>query len=95
MKGATLETSSGVPFNGFKCVHLSPGNDVSKTRWRPTVVSSRQATLVAPSARAQLAHRMHRGALSALEVFPGLKRATNFLARRPGTERLLEALPNH
>ncbi len=81
--------------NGLNSVHLSPGNDVSKTRWRPTVVSTRQATLVAPSARAHLAHRMHRGALSALDVFPRLKRATNFLTRRPATERLLQALPDH
>jgi len=56
------------------------------------VVSTRQATLFAPSARAQLAHRMHRGALSALETFPGLKRASNFLTRRPTVP--LDALPN-
>lgn len=68
--------------NGLKRVHLSPGNDVSKTRWRPNVVASRHATLVAPSARAQLTHRMYLGALNAIETVPGLRRATSFLTRR-------------
>lgn len=80
--------------SGLERVHLSPGNDLSKTRWRPTVISTRQATLVAPSARAHLAHRVHRGALSALATFPGLRRATRFLSRRPGTTVPVEVVPN-
>lgn len=66
---------------GFARVHLSPGNDVSKTRWRPTLTATRQATLVAPSTRAQLTHRMYRGALNAIDTVPALKRATSFLTR--------------
>jgi CelD/BcsL family acetyltransferase involved in cellulose biosynthesis len=66
---------------GFERVHLSPGNDVSKTRWRPTLSATRQATLVAPSARAQLTHRMYKGALNAIDTVPVLKRATSFLTR--------------
>jgi CelD/BcsL family acetyltransferase involved in cellulose biosynthesis len=79
--------------SGLSRVHLSAGNDVSKTRWRPTVTTTRHATLIAPSARAHLTHRMYRGALNAIETVPGLKRATSFLTRRPGTIVPLQA--NH
>jgi CelD/BcsL family acetyltransferase involved in cellulose biosynthesis len=79
--------------NRLPRVHLSAGNDVSKTRWRPTVATTRHATLIAPSARAHLTHRMYRGALNAIETVPGLKRATSFLTRRPGAIVPLQA--NH
>jgi CelD/BcsL family acetyltransferase involved in cellulose biosynthesis len=81
--------------NGLERVHLSAGNDVSKTRWRPTVTLTRQAMLVAPSARAHLTHRMYRGALNAIQTVPGLKRATSFLTRRPGSTVSLHAASSH
>jgi CelD/BcsL family acetyltransferase involved in cellulose biosynthesis len=71
--------------NGFERVSLSTGNDVSKARWNPVAVTTRQALLIAPSSRAKLSHLMYRGALSAIETVPALRRATSFLARRSET----------
>ena len=71
--------------NGVQRVSLSTGDDLSKARWNPAVTRTRQALLVAPSSRAKLTYRMYRGALSAIETMPTLKRATSFLMRRSVT----------
>lgn len=48
---------------GLSTVNLSPGLDVSKTRWRPNEVVYRQGVQVAPTRRAVLAYRSYHKAL--------------------------------
>jgi CelD/BcsL family acetyltransferase involved in cellulose biosynthesis len=74
---------------GLKTVNLSTGNDVSKLRWNPVEVVTRQAFLVSPSKRAVLAHYAYRHAVHAIDRVPAVRRAMNFLARRddPGFTR--------
>ncbi|MFT3907341.1 MAG: GNAT family N-acetyltransferase [Steroidobacteraceae bacterium] len=43
---------------GLKTVNLSPGNDVSKTRWSPDEVRYRRAVLPTPSLRGPILHRI-------------------------------------
>ena len=69
--------------SGFKTVNLSTGSDISKTRWNPLEVTTRQALLVSPSRRAEVAHHVYQQALSAIDTVPALRRAMGFLARRP------------
>ncbi len=47
--------------NKFALVNLSPGNDVSKTRWGPTEVMLREAVLPAPSLMGPLVYRAYVG----------------------------------
>jgi CelD/BcsL family acetyltransferase involved in cellulose biosynthesis len=58
---------------GLKQVNLSPGTDVSKTRWGPTEVRFRQALVVAPAMRSRAARALDGWARS---------RAQTKLARR-------------
>ncbi len=44
----------------LRVVNLSPGNDVSKTRWSPTEVSFREALWVSPTTRARYAYKAYR-----------------------------------
>ncbi len=67
---------------GIKRVHLSTGSDVSKTRWDPVTVVVRNALLISPSKRAEVANHIYRGAISAIEKSPALQHAVKFLARR-------------
>jgi CelD/BcsL family acetyltransferase involved in cellulose biosynthesis len=67
---------------GLKTVNLSTGNDVSKARWNPVEVATRQALLVSPSRRAELARGVYRHAVGAIEDVPALRFAMKFLARR-------------
>jgi CelD/BcsL family acetyltransferase involved in cellulose biosynthesis len=46
--------------SGLRTVNLSTGNDVSKTRWRPTEISYREAVQISPSLSAQAAHALYR-----------------------------------
>jgi CelD/BcsL family acetyltransferase involved in cellulose biosynthesis len=43
---------------GLKSVNLSPGNDVSKTRWSPTEIKYQKAVLPSPSLRGLVFHRI-------------------------------------
>jgi CelD/BcsL family acetyltransferase involved in cellulose biosynthesis len=43
---------------GFRSVNLSPGNDVSKTRWSPTEIRYQRAVLLSPSLRGQVFGRI-------------------------------------
>jgi CelD/BcsL family acetyltransferase involved in cellulose biosynthesis len=67
---------------GMKAVNLSTGNDVSKARWNPVEVAMRQALLVSPSRRGELARDVYRHAVGAIEDLPALRFAVKFLARR-------------
>jgi hypothetical protein len=44
----------------FRVVNLSPGNDVSKTRWRPEEVSIHRTTWLSPTSSGQLVFRAFR-----------------------------------
>jgi hypothetical protein len=68
--------------HGMKTVNLSTGNDISKTRWNPVEVVTREALIVSPSRRAELARDVYRHALSAVHDVPALRMAARFLARR-------------
>ncbi|HUN93852.1 MAG TPA: GNAT family N-acetyltransferase [Burkholderiaceae bacterium] len=46
--------------NGLDTVNLSPGNDVSKTRWSPTEITFRQTMLPSPSLRGRILYRVVR-----------------------------------
>lgn len=76
--------------HGMKTVNLSTGNDVSKTRWNPVEIVTRQALLVSPCMRAELARDVYRHARGAIEDVPALRAAMRFLARRsaPPAQRL-------
>ena len=50
---------------GLQTVNLSVGNDVSKTRWRPTAVSYCEAIQISPSFGAHAAHAVYRSAKKA------------------------------
>jgi len=67
---------------GMESVNLSTGNDVSKARWNPVELVTRQALLVSPSRRAELARDVYRHAIDAIEETPSLRFAMKFLARR-------------
>jgi CelD/BcsL family acetyltransferase involved in cellulose biosynthesis len=67
---------------GLKSVNLSTGNDVSKARWRPVELVTRQALVISPCKRAEIAHHVYKHALSAIDSVPALRRAAGFLARR-------------
>jgi CelD/BcsL family acetyltransferase involved in cellulose biosynthesis len=67
---------------GMKVVNLSTGNDISKTRWNPVEIISRQALILSPSKRAGVARGIYRHAVSAIEEVPAFRQATKFLARR-------------
>jgi CelD/BcsL family acetyltransferase involved in cellulose biosynthesis len=67
---------------GMKSVNLSTGNDVSKARWRPVELVTRQALVISPRKRAEIAHQVYKHALSAIGNVPALRRAVSFLARR-------------
>jgi CelD/BcsL family acetyltransferase involved in cellulose biosynthesis len=43
--------------SGYKVVNLSPGTDVSKTRWRPQEANFSSVTWIAPSIRGPVAHQ--------------------------------------
>ncbi|MEP7051006.1 MAG: GNAT family N-acetyltransferase [Pseudomonadota bacterium] len=68
--------------HGMKTVNLSTGNDVSKTRWNPVEIVTRQALLVSPCKRAELARDVYRHAVGAVQEVPALRLAMRFLARR-------------
>ena len=68
--------------HGMKTVNLSTGNDVSKTRWNPEEVVTRQALVVSPNRRAELASDVYRHAVGAVRDVPALRLALRFLARR-------------
>lgn len=67
---------------GLKTVNLSTGNDVSKVRWNPVEVLTRQALLVSPSRRGELARDVYRHTVDAIEDVPALRFAMKFLTRR-------------
>jgi CelD/BcsL family acetyltransferase involved in cellulose biosynthesis len=67
---------------GFVTVNLSTGNDVSKTRWSPTEVVFRQASITSPSRRGELTHEVYRRARKAVEHAHLGAVAARFLARR-------------
>jgi CelD/BcsL family acetyltransferase involved in cellulose biosynthesis len=67
---------------GLKTVNLSTGNDVSKARWNPVEIMTRDALLLSPSKRAGLARGVYRHAVGAMGDVPALRRAMKFLARR-------------
>ena len=54
--------------DGIRVVNLSTGNDLSKTRWGPTEVTTLDVTLCAPRVRSRLAHWAYRG--SRKRAFP-------------------------
>jgi CelD/BcsL family acetyltransferase involved in cellulose biosynthesis len=68
--------------HGFATVNLSTGNDVSKTRWSPSEVIFRQASIVSPSRRGELTHEAYQLARRAVETAPLKNVAARFLARR-------------
>jgi CelD/BcsL family acetyltransferase involved in cellulose biosynthesis len=45
---------------GLRCVNLSAGTDVSKTRWSPEVITTCDGTLVSPALRGRVAWRLWR-----------------------------------
>lgn len=45
--------------NGLSTVNLSPGRDVSKTRWRPHELDLKSAVTVSPNYRGNLTHRAY------------------------------------
>jgi CelD/BcsL family acetyltransferase involved in cellulose biosynthesis len=49
---------------GYRTVNLSPGTDVSKTRWGPREIQIARATQVCPSARSRLAWNLYSRARS-------------------------------
>ena len=69
--------------NNFATVNLSPGNDVSKTRWGPTEVMLREAVIPSPSARGPLIYRAYVG-LNNIRHDPnsGFSRVISFATRR-------------
>jgi len=69
---------------GMESVNLSTGNDISKSRWNPVERVTRQALLISPSKRAELARDVYRHAIGAIEEVPPLRVAMRFLARRSG-----------
>jgi CelD/BcsL family acetyltransferase involved in cellulose biosynthesis len=48
----------------FSVLNLSTGEDRSKTRWRPSSVTSRSGTLISPAWRGQVAHWVYEDLLS-------------------------------
>jgi CelD/BcsL family acetyltransferase involved in cellulose biosynthesis len=67
----------------FATVNLSTGSDVSKTRWSPSEVVFRQASIVSPSRRGELTHEVYQRARKAVsESAPLRSVAARFLARR-------------
>jgi hypothetical protein len=77
--------------HGMKSVNLSTGNDVSKTRWNPVEVVTRQALLVSPCWRAELARDVYRHAVGAVQELPALRLAMRFLTRRSTTQPRIRA----
>jgi CelD/BcsL family acetyltransferase involved in cellulose biosynthesis len=67
---------------GMKVVNLSTGKDISKARWNPVEIVSRQALVLSPSKRAGVARGIYRHAVSAIEEVPAFRQAAKFLARR-------------
>ncbi len=58
MTTTVAETIKWAIQNGFKVVNLSPGTDVSKTRWGALPVKTRNGVLVSPTQRSKLTFRM-------------------------------------
>jgi len=55
--------------SGLRTINLSTGNDISKTRWRPTEISYREAIQISPSIRAHAAHALYQSVRAAAGVF--------------------------
>ena len=64
--------------SNVKLVNLSPGRDVSKTRWDPCELTFREACLPSPSARGVA---MHRAYLLLREHEPRIRRLLWFAQR--------------
>ena len=54
--------------SGIRTINMSTGNDVSKTRWRPTEISYREAIQISPSIRAHAAHALYQSVRTAAGV---------------------------
>lgn len=67
---------------GLRFVNLSMGNDVSKTRWRPTEVRYGDALQVSPDRRARFWFRLYRGTRRALHLPAVARLASRYLWRR-------------
>jgi CelD/BcsL family acetyltransferase involved in cellulose biosynthesis len=62
MTTTVVETIKYAIASGLTQVNLSPGTDVSKTRWAPRMIQYPQATQVSPSLISQMAWEMYRRA---------------------------------
>jgi CelD/BcsL family acetyltransferase involved in cellulose biosynthesis len=62
MTTTVVETIKYAIANGITQVNLSPGNDVSKTRWAPREILYPQAAQVHPSMISQIAWSVYRRA---------------------------------
>jgi CelD/BcsL family acetyltransferase involved in cellulose biosynthesis len=83
MTTAVAEAIQWATLQRFATVNLSTGNDVSKTRWNPTEIVFRQASIVSPSRRGELTHEVYRRARKAVADSAPLRNvAARFLARR-------------
>jgi CelD/BcsL family acetyltransferase involved in cellulose biosynthesis len=79
MTTTVVETIKYAIASGLTEANLSPGTDVSKTRWAPRTIQYRQATQVSPSLVSQMAWEMYRRA-----------RANNRQAPLLGLSRLIQ-----
>lgn len=68
---------------GFTHVHLSPGNDVSKTRWRPTETLLAELSMASPSPRGRMVHNLFQGIKRAGYSTPWVGVPLRLLRRRP------------
>jgi CelD/BcsL family acetyltransferase involved in cellulose biosynthesis len=81
MTTTVAETMRYAIQNGFRSVHLSTGTDVSKTRWRPELVTYRDAILVSPSLRGRAAFRWAAAVRSHPARAPALRLFRRLLGR--------------
>ena len=93
MTTAVAESIKWAIAAGVRTVNMSTGNDVSKTRWRPTEISYREAIQISPSIRAHAAHALYQSARTAAGVLDsGLSGNGQKAAKWRGGKRLSVAL---
>ncbi len=73
MTTATAEAIKYAIGQGYSHVNLSPGTDVSKTRWAPQACVSREVVVVAPHMRGQVMHELYVRGRHAIDNTPTLE----------------------
>jgi CelD/BcsL family acetyltransferase involved in cellulose biosynthesis len=78
----------------LELVNLSTGTDISKTRWRPVTIPTRESLLISPTLRAKLAYGFYRRAVALAQRDPVRSVISRLISRQaPRDETEEQARP--